>query len=57
MDFEAALNDLKDGKIDKIEISPENFVAFQRAWHDFAYQNTVQGVAHRGGKVTYLRVK
>ncbi|MDD9138468.1 hypothetical protein H7198_02410 [Fructobacillus sp. CRL 2054] len=57
MDYEKALIDLKDGNIEEIEIGPENFPAFQKAWSAFPYQNTVRGIAHRAGKVTYVRAK
>ncbi|GAP02817.1 hypothetical protein FPFC_022680 [Fructobacillus pseudoficulneus] len=57
MDFEQALLDLRSGKIDKIEVESENFPAFQKAWSAFPYQNTVKGIAHRAGKVTYIRAK
>ncbi|GMA69360.1 hypothetical protein GCM10025879_06060 [Leuconostoc litchii] len=55
MNYTQALNDLRDGKIDKIEITPESFPEFQKAWAKFAYQNTIRGIAHTHGQVTYVR--
>ncbi|MBS9337681.1 hypothetical protein [Fructobacillus parabroussonetiae] len=57
MDYQQALIDLRDGAIDEIAVDPENFPAFQKAWSSFPYQNTVRGIAHRAGKVTYVRAK
>ncbi|MBS9338313.1 hypothetical protein G6R29_01520 [Fructobacillus sp. M2-14] len=57
MDYSQALLDLRDGKIDEINVTPETFSDFQKAWSEFPYQNTVKGIAHRAGKVTYVRSK
>ncbi|MBS9336281.1 hypothetical protein [Fructobacillus papyrifericola] len=57
MDYKEALMNLRDGKIDEILVEPENFPDFQKAWSAFPYQNTVRGIAHRAGKVTYVRAK
>ncbi|WP_260166254.1 hypothetical protein [Leuconostoc mesenteroides] len=55
MDYTQALNNLRDGKIDEIEVTPAVFPKFQKAWANFAYQNTIRGIAHAHGKVTYVR--
>ncbi|MCM6826494.1 hypothetical protein [Leuconostoc mesenteroides] len=55
MGYTQALNDLRDGKIDEIEVTPAVFPEFQKAWANFAYQNTIRGIAHAHGKVTYVR--
>lgn len=57
MDYKKALHELKDGQIDEINVEPKDFPQFQQAWADFPYQNTVRGIAHRAGKVTYQRAK
>ncbi|GAP00002.1 hypothetical protein [Fructobacillus ficulneus] len=57
MGYEQALIDLKNGEIDKIEINPQSFPAFQKAWSAFPYQNAVKGIAQRAGQVTYIRTK
>lgn len=57
MDYEKALLDLKNGVIDEIYVEPTDFPRFQKAWSDFPFQNTVRGIAHRAGKVTYQRAK
>ncbi|MDF7636650.1 hypothetical protein PT274_00030 [Leuconostocaceae bacterium ESL0958] len=55
MDYEQALQDLKNGQIDHFEVSPADFTEFQRAWAAFPFQNTVRGIAHRAGQITYVR--
>ncbi|MDF7627029.1 hypothetical protein OZX65_05290 [Leuconostocaceae bacterium ESL0723] len=57
MDYLAALNQLRAGEIEQIEINPETFPEFQKAWSQFSYQNTVYGVAQPGGRVVYYRAK
>lgn len=55
MDYETLLNDLRDGKIDEIEITPEIFPAFQQVWRDFPSQNRIRGIAGKGGHIKYVR--
>ncbi|CAH1854026.1 hypothetical protein [Convivina praedatoris] len=57
VDYLTALNDLRDGKIEELKITPSDFAAFQKGWSQFPYQNTVRGIAHRGGHITYIRSK
>ena len=56
MDYEQQLNDLRDGKIDELAITPETFPAFQQVWRDFPSQNKIRGVASKQGHVKYIRV-
>ena len=56
MDYEQQLNDLRDGKIDELAITPETFPAFQKVWRDFPSQNKIRGVASKKGHVKYIRV-
>ena len=55
MDYETLLNDLRDGKIDEIEITPETFPAFQQVWRDFPSQNRIRGIAGKGVHIKYVR--
>ncbi|WP_261656192.1 hypothetical protein [Leuconostoc holzapfelii] len=55
MDYETLLNALRDGEIDQIEITPENFPAFQKVWRDFPSQNRVRGIAGKAGHIKYVR--
>ena len=55
MDYETLLNALRDGEIDQIEITPENFPAFQKVWRDFPSQNRVRGIAGKAGHIKYIR--
>ena len=56
MDYEQQLNDLRDGKIDELAITPETFPAFQKVWRYFPSQNKIRGVASKQGHVKYIRV-
>mgnify|MGYP001024407857 FL=1 len=56
MDYEQQLNDLRDGKIDELAITPETFPAFQKVWRAFPSQNKIRGVASKQGHVKYIRV-
>lgn len=56
MDYEQQLNDLRDGKIDELAITPETFPAFQKVWRDFPSQNKIRGVASKQGHVKYIHV-
>ena len=51
--FEQQLDDLRNGKIDHFEITPENFQAFQRVYHAYPYRTQIEGKANIGGKITY----
>ena len=51
--FEQQLDDLRAGKIDHFEITPENFQQFQRVFHAYPYRTQIEGKANIGGKITY----
>ncbi|WP_220738743.1 hypothetical protein [Leuconostoc miyukkimchii] len=55
MNYEKLLEDLRDSKIDQIDITPETFPEFQRVWRDFPSQNRIRGVAGKSGNVKYVR--
>ncbi|MGX7051787.1 hypothetical protein [Leuconostoc palmae] len=55
MNYTELLDNLKDGKIDEINITPENFPEFQKIWRDFPSQNKVRGIAGKGGHIKYVR--
>lgn len=55
MDYEQQLNDLRDGKINQIDITPETFPDFQKIWRDFPSQNRIRGIAGKQGHVKYVR--
>ena len=56
-DFEQQLDDLRTGKIDQFEITPENFQAFQRVYHAYPYRTQIEGKANICGKVIYRLIK
>lgn len=47
------LEDLKDGKIDKLEITTEEFMDFQREYMNFGHRKNVVGTAKRNGGAIY----
>ena len=51
--YEQQLDDLRAGKIDHFEITPEQFQAFQRVYHAYPYRTQIEGKANIGGKITY----
>ena len=50
--FEQQLDDLRAGKIDHFEITPENFQEFQRVFHAYPYRAQIEGKAKIGGEIT-----
>lgn len=56
-DFEQQLDDLRTGKIDQFEITPDDFQEFQRVYHAYPYRTQIEGKANIGGKVTYHLIK
>ncbi|AFT81377.1 MULTISPECIES: hypothetical protein [Leuconostoc] len=56
MDYKQLLNDLRDGKIDEINMTPEAFPEFQKVWREFPSQNRIRGIAGKQGQVKYVRV-
>lgn len=49
MDYETLLNALRDGKIDQIEITPENFPAFQKFGVTFRHKIVCAGLRAKQG--------
>jgi hypothetical protein len=54
MDYEAMLEQLRTGELEKFEITSDDFGRFYEVWRDYPYQNAIRGIADRGGKVTYV---
>lgn len=52
-DFKQQLDDLRSGKIDHFEITPDDFQEFQRVYHAYPYRTQIEGKADIGGKVAY----
>lgn len=53
MDYQAALNDLYNGKIDHLEIKLAEFMKFRQVWTDFPYRQDIVGTAQRNGIIIY----
>ncbi|MEJ6399588.1 hypothetical protein [Nicoliella lavandulae] len=47
------LKQLKNGDIQTIEVTPDEFMAFQKAFMDFESRKRVVGTANREGKIVY----
>lgn len=56
MDYQQLLQQLKDGQIDQFEVNSDQYLDFQKAWHDFKYQQEIIGSAKVDGVVVYQRV-
>lgn len=54
VDYSDMLNQLREGKIDKLLVKPEDFMDFQKAFIDFDYRKRVVGTAKEGGTITYV---
>ena len=52
-DFSELLTQLVNGKIDFLEVKPEEFPNFQDVLMDFPERKQIIGTAHRGGAITY----
>ncbi|GLB47045.1 hypothetical protein WR164_10240 [Philodulcilactobacillus myokoensis] len=48
------LNQLKDGQIKSLHITPDNFKQFQVAFMKFPTRKRIIGTAHQQGKITYV---
>ncbi|GAA2967224.1 hypothetical protein [Lentilactobacillus parakefiri] len=53
-DYQQQLEKLESGEIDKIEVKPESFMAFQTAYMNFDHRKRVIGSATEGGVITYV---
>lgn len=54
-DFHQKLEDLRLKKIDSFTVTPDNFMEFQRIFHDYEYRTQIEGDAGRKGIITYHR--
>ncbi len=52
-DYQAALEDLRTGKVEELVITPDEFMAFQPVFYNYEYKNQLVGAAHRGGEIHY----
>lgn len=55
-DFGQKIEDLASGKLDQLIIHPDDFAAFQRAYHVSPAANRIEGMAQHNGEIIY-RVK
>ncbi|EOL46099.1 hypothetical protein RV11_GL001175 [Enterococcus phoeniculicola] len=53
MDYEKKLDELKEGTINEIEVSKENFFLFREAWLKREDRKFFVGEAHLNGDITY----
>lgn len=53
-DYQQQLEKLESGEIDKIEVKPESFMAFQTAYMNFDHRKRVIGSATEGGVITFV---
>lgn len=52
--YEQQINDLREGKIDKIEVSRENFFLWREAWIKQEDKKFFRGIAGLKGNITYV---
>lgn len=52
--YEQQIKDLREGKIDKIEVSHENFFLWRDVWIKQEDKKFFRGSAHLNGNVTYV---
>lgn len=52
-DFVMLLNQLRQGELQELTVTPEDFMAFRAAWADFPGRKEIVGTAHRGGTIVY----
>ncbi|GKT04287.1 hypothetical protein ACRYI5_09760 [Furfurilactobacillus sp. WILCCON 0119] len=52
-DYAAKLEQLHDGTLDELTVTPDQFMAFQQALMNVEYRQRIVGAATRGGEVTY----
>ncbi|MDR3241930.1 MAG: hypothetical protein LBT37_07125 [Lactobacillaceae bacterium] len=55
MDYNALLEQVRLGELDKFVIEHTDFQEFYEIWRRYPYQNTIRGIAAQGGKVTYVK--
>ncbi|KRL52592.1 hypothetical protein [Furfurilactobacillus rossiae] len=52
-DYAAELEQLKNGEIEELKVTPEHFMKFQTALMNVPYRQRIVGQADRGGEITY----
>ncbi|MDT2531399.1 hypothetical protein P7D93_16025 [Enterococcus raffinosus] len=52
--YEQQIKDLRDGKIDKIEVTRENFFLWREAWIKQEDKKFFRGIAGLKGNITYV---
>ncbi|WP_179395117.1 hypothetical protein [Lacticaseibacillus absianus] len=52
-DYRQMMDDMRAGKLDQIEITPETFTAFRAAWTNYAGREEIVGQAKRNGQIIY----
>ncbi|MCI1893990.1 MAG: hypothetical protein LKJ29_07325 [Lactobacillus sp.] len=52
-DYVQMMDDLRAGKLDEIEITPETFLAFRSAWTNYPARKEIVGSAKREGIIIY----
>lgn len=56
-DYEALLEQLRNGEIEEFVVNNIDFTAFHKVWQGYSFQNQIRGEATRGGVVTYKRLE
>lgn len=52
--YEQQIKDLRDGKIDKIEVSRDQFFLWREAWLKQEDKKFFRGIASHNGNITYV---
>lgn len=52
-DYRKEIADLANGKLDQLVITPDQFAAFQRAYHSSPSASRIEGLAQHNGKIIY----
>ncbi|MEO1768247.1 hypothetical protein [Candidatus Enterococcus ferrettii] len=52
--YEQQIKDLRDGKIELIEVKKENFFLWRDSWIKQEDKKYFRGIASHGGNVTYV---
>lgn len=55
MDFEALLNQVRNGELEQFVLEAQDFPQFYEVWRDYPYQNAIRGIAAQGGSITYVK--
>ncbi|WP_283584270.1 hypothetical protein [Limosilactobacillus difficilis] len=55
-DFHQKLEELRLKKIDSFTVNPDDFMEFQRVFHDYEYRTQIEGDAGRKGIISYHRI-